>query len=548
MVIQINLINKYYGWNKICRNEVSIFFKGTFYHDDVLLDSKNLTDLLFSIIENGINNFPPFLHKLNGEYSLIIDTPEHTICVVDRIRSIPLFYCQVEGTISISDDANFLRNKFNLCLSEKNAAEYLVTSFVTGDGTLFKDLKQIQAGEFFIYSKNTNVLEFANCHEYLHSDFFSLSENQLLELLDSTMVNIFKRLINSTVGLGSQIVVPLSGGLDSRLIVAMLHRLGVKDVICFSYGKIGNNEAKISKKIAESLGYSWYFVEYTKDKWNNCLESQDFNLYNEYGGNLVSLPHLQDFVAITELKECGIIPANSIFIPGHTGDMISGGYIPYLDDGFAEYTLNMAINKILKKHYRFWKWDDIAKQKSIFENHIKKSLNNFDIYDFGSYADSLEIFNFKERQAKYIVNSVRVYEFFGYGWRLPLWDLAIMNFYEKVPLRFRVKQNLYFSYCKILFNNTNLIPLLSIECTTNFTNNKIKVSKLMAYLHFIHNKIFPKQLITKSAINQDDLKLVENMDLLDFAYNLKLEHKGKYPYGNDICALIYLLQILKKKE
>jgi asparagine synthase (glutamine-hydrolysing) len=61
-------------------------------------------------------------------------------------------------------------------------------------------------------------------------------------------------------------VVPLSGGLDSRIIVAMLKRLGVEDVICFTYGKKGNREAEISRQVAEALGYRWYFVEYTKEK------------------------------------------------------------------------------------------------------------------------------------------------------------------------------------------------------------------------------------------------------------------------------------------
>ena len=35
---------------------------------------------------------------------------------------------------------------------------------------------------------------------------------------------------------GKQIAIPLSGGYDSRLIASGLHKIGFKNVICFSYG------------------------------------------------------------------------------------------------------------------------------------------------------------------------------------------------------------------------------------------------------------------------------------------------------------------------
>jgi asparagine synthase (glutamine-hydrolysing) len=44
--------------------------------------------------------------------------------------------------------------------------------------------------------------------------------------------------------------------------------------------------------------------------------------------------------------------------------------------------------------------------------------------------------DWQERQAKKIVNSVRVYEFWGYSWRIPLWDAEMMDWWERVdPLR-----------------------------------------------------------------------------------------------------------------
>lgn len=42
-------------------------------------------------------------------------------------------------------------------------------------------------------------------------------------------------------------------------------------------------------------------------------------------------------------------------------------------------------------------------------------------------------FEWQERQSKYLVNSVRLYESFGFDWWLPLWDLEFTGFWRKQP-------------------------------------------------------------------------------------------------------------------
>src|SRR5690606_32958713 len=125
----------------------------------------------------------------------------------------------------------------------------------------------------------------------------------------------FQKLINHANG--RQIVVPLSGGYDSRLIVSILKELGYSNVICFSYGIKGNLEAEYSKKIAESLGYKWIFVEYTDNKWKENWNTDLSKEYVEFASNKTSLPHVQDWIAVLELKANNLVNSNAIFVPGH---------------------------------------------------------------------------------------------------------------------------------------------------------------------------------------------------------------------------------------
>jgi asparagine synthase (glutamine-hydrolysing) len=59
--------------------------------------------------------------------------------------------------------------------------------------------------------------------------------------------------------------------------------------------------------------------------------------------------------------------------------------------------------------------------------------------DHGMY----ELVEYQERQAKFVVSGQRVYEFYGYDWRLPLWDNAYCDFFERMPLSAKINQSLF---------------------------------------------------------------------------------------------------------
>jgi asparagine synthase (glutamine-hydrolysing) len=284
--------------------------------------------------------------------------------------------------------------------------------------------------------------------------------------------------------------VPLSGGLDSRIIVAMLKRLGVDDVICFSFGQKGNSEAEISKKVAEALGYQWYFVEYTNDKWYQCYHSEEMSAYERYDGNLVSRPHILDFLALQELQKEGKIPKKSVFMPGHCGNLIAGDCLP---KNILEMSPNndQFITYALREHYSLWPWHERGGEEleTIFRQRIQQSVGDIDIHDAESLANAIEYFNCNERQGKLIVNSVRVYEFFGYAWRIPLWNAE--DFFLKVPLKYRMRYGdnyLYIKYVKNVLFIDNRKKLWDIDCTTKLKYNPNKTFKKKCEKNIENNK------------------------------------------------------------
>ena len=563
---EIKLLNEYYPWKEGKCKGARCYLKGNVFFENKLLSPEKLAELISSLIckeEQGREKeIGDFLKKLNGEFAFVAETKNTILCAVDKTRSIPLFYIKTKNSFIVSDSAYYLKDKINQHLNEENAAEFMVAGYVTGNETLFDDIKQIRNGEFLNYQKNEKSLKSCCYFRFLHGDYCELPETRLLEMLDQTLVNTFSRLIESTNKQGKRLIVPLSGGLDSRIIVAMLKRLGVNDVICMSYGRKGSRESEISKHVAEALGYEWLFVEYTAKKWRECYNSKEADLFRIWAGNLSSLPHMQDFPAVKELKVQGKIPENSVFVPGHSGDMLAGSHIPpYCLDNSVDFTSEAYLAASLKKHYNLWKWPYEQELENIFKQRISKSTSGLEIKDNETFANAIEFLDFNERQSKFIINSVRTYEFFRFGWRIPFWDTELINFFLKVPIKYRINQDLYKKYARDCLFSGDLEILKKIDCTTDILNLKTlekrsRYEKLLYYRTFIHSyydervnnpiwgRYFENPLISRLLIkvSRYDNETIEEYPLLKTI--LEYRNEEKYPLSvNGISALEYLAGI-----
>ena len=139
-----------------------------------------------------------------------------------------------------------------------------------------------------------------------------------------------------------------------------------------------------------------------------------------------------------------------------------------------------------------------------FKKKIFDTIGKEQIHEWESYVNQVLYFVFSERVAKFIVNSIRVYEFFGYSWRIPLWDNQLMDFFSKLSLKFRMDEFLYITYAKkILFKN-NLQILCDIECSTELKANRRRSVKerceTMINSHILLEKLWLKVYFFKRRL------------------------------------------------
>ena len=89
------------------------------------------------------------------------------------------------------------------------------------------------------------------------------------------------------------------------------------------------------------------------------------------------------------------------------------------------------------------------KQNSLKTNIMLKSLEkkidelrNHKEYRNGKLEDIYEVWEYQERQVKFIIQGQRVYDYFGFDWYLPFWDASVVRFWSEMPIELE-KTNIY---------------------------------------------------------------------------------------------------------
>ena len=405
-----------YGYSWVTGKGISV--KGFIYNErnEILRDARLLA--YFEDVRTE-DDFKAKLEKANGLFSVIIQREDQVFFAVDITRTFPLFYALKQKGLIISDAAEACSDE-PLQFEGLAKNEFLFTGYVTGSRTLLSGVSQVQAGVYIAYKEQLKTVTY---HLYMADEKSEQSFEVLSEQLAGLFDEVGKRMV-STLN-GRTALVPLSGGYDSRLIAVLLKRQNYPKVICFTYGIPSSSDVRLSEKVARQLGFPWHFVPYTEAVIGDFLDTPAFREYFRFAANYTSMFFTQDYFALRYLKEKSIIPDDSVVVPGHTGDFLAGGH---LMPGLTQQNVRAGI---LKRHYVLRKGDSTTFQQNI--TTIPDALP----------FESFENWNMKERQAKFIINSNRNYEFWGYEHLIPLWDKELVHFFGNVSLEYRTGRKLF---------------------------------------------------------------------------------------------------------
>ena len=429
----------------------------TVYTPKKYLSDKDYNRLISYFNKNYINKVLDLINQ-NSIKGIALENNHKVFASTDFCKSYSLFYRLENKKLFLSDSVNNLsKNLSNEILRSDFEVELMMSGYMSENRTVFQEIYQLRCGEYLFYNKSKNILKTSKYFSYLREQKEILGNKKSNKLkLDKILNKIFSNIIEQSNK--NKVVVTLSGGWDSRLIIAKLHSLGCKNLIAVTYGPKSNEEVIIAKRVCEGLKLDWKYVELDGSDYRKFFLSQkrkEFWLSCDF---FSCLPNNQDYLVMSKLMKERFLDKNSIILNGQTGDFISGGHIPnnLLNGGESRKKL---YEEIIKKNFSLWtnylSNENLLKIKKIIEEKFMK-LKEFRYSD----AELYEYWEFEERQTKFILNGQRTYDFLKLKWELPFWNYEFVNFWRKVPLGQKKNAVLYKEYLlnwdyKSLFTKIN---------------------------------------------------------------------------------------------
>ena len=410
---------------------------------------------------------PAVLASHPGRLAAIRIDDDEVVLAQDRLRSWPLFWALEDlggaehagdcgtgpervrsgGRLIVSDDSALMRGAVTSPrLDPRARREFLDAGFVTGTDTLLAGVHQTEQGAVVRIDRTTGKASTVNHSLARFSEEADMVADPeefaalLSEALDAGLGRVLKDLDRRP---GSpRLVLPLSGGLDSRLLAAWLTLHGALDrTVAFTYGRPGSREVEVSRSVAEAVGLEWHAVEYVPADLREAWQTQDAADFLEYSYALGALPHVQDWYALRSLLARGVLRRGDVVLPGHTivGNMHDEWMLeePSVTRGQVARAIITHHQDLQGEQKRAWADPYRAAKVKEF-----LALRPFT----GSPRDVqsvLESYNVRERQTKYINNSMRAYEHLGLDWALPMLDVEFWSAWHRGAIELTARRDFY---------------------------------------------------------------------------------------------------------
>ena len=235
-----------------------------------------------------------------------------------------------------------------------------------------------------------------------------------------------------------RVILPLSGGLDSRTQAVALHK-NRSEVFSYSYAyQNGFPETRIAKQIASACGFDFEaFTIKNGYLWDKLDELVTLNKFYSDFTNPRQMCIANKFEAMGD-----------VFSLGHWGDVLFDSYnVHSLSD---EAQVDFLMSKLLKKGglelaIRFWDiWDLDGDFKSYFRERIASCLNTIDIDNTDA---RLRAFKSKYWAPRWTSVNLSIFEKY-HPITLPYYDDRMCEFICTIPERYLTGRQLQIEYIK----------------------------------------------------------------------------------------------------
>jgi len=244
------------------RGNFALLFHGEIYdceqlkYETSIREDVSTSNLLLTLYEEYGNNF---VSRLKGAFNIVIwDWKEKKLIVAnDRYGLRPIYYSHYNSKLYLASEVKAILtcNDISKSLDDYAVASLFFFRFVGEDRTYFESIRLLPPASFLVFKDNK--ISISNYWDFDFSDKKGdKSQDYYEEMLGSLILQAVERHIKDNV----RITIPLSGGLDSRTILASVNKEHYP-INTVTFGTKDMDDVRIAKQVSDALGTKHRFLE-----------------------------------------------------------------------------------------------------------------------------------------------------------------------------------------------------------------------------------------------------------------------------------------------
>lgn len=388
--------------------------------------------------------------KLNGNFLLcIVNRQTGKITIVnDRHELRPLYYTINNGKLLFASEIKAILedDTFKGELDKEAVADFFAFGEILGDRTFFKNVRVLPPVSIFTYDTINGRLSVERYWDFNYNPDYAKSEDEFV----NELVRAFKEAVEIRMKGNHRYGVSLSGGLDSRAVLAAIGKNRRKNSVTFTYGTKDCVEEKIAKWVSGMLNVRHLFIEINA---NTIINNAEKCIYITDGRDYIGVSYgipMHEWVK----------PYVDVMFDGFALDLTLGG--SYLDKRIVRCKTELELLNILKDKRRIFKDKELTKlfrstfYKQIKSLHHKHLVEVFNRIDCKNRIDKSDKF-FLRTHISYIpifYSMVRVSMETAY----PTMDNNFIDVILRIPPGLRFNHNIHRKFLKKLSPELAKIP------------------------------------------------------------------------------------------
>jgi len=317
-------------------------------------------------------------------------------------------------------------------LDKKALCIFAATGFFLEADSFYKDEQVLQPGVNYVMDAEGNIQSQSPHFKWYYKPRDISFDTALDEFTD-----LFESIVKEQTG-SNRVLLPLSGGLDSRSQAVALKHLKA-DVHSYSYSfENGFKEHKISEQIAQACDFRFDpFIIPPNYLWEVLDEAAKINLcYSDF-------IHPRQMAVLEDFKKM-----QGEFSLGHWGDVLFDRGIALADEGLTE--LELIYKKVIKKGglalasalWDFWHLE--GDFESYLKARIQKLLDQIDIEHKGAKIRAFKSLYWAPRWTSVSLTFFQA----AHPVQLPYYDDRMCQFICEIPEAYLADRKLQIAYIK----------------------------------------------------------------------------------------------------